>query len=274
MPSMTTHFYFYVVYGVLTIHVLYFSEKRNKPRTVSSLCGARKAVRQATRTAAVLLVPSTGPSPPKAAAEGSGGGAAGARGSNGQTSNLSGEGGGWSSPPQQNESTVESTSMQKATPTSVTEAGLTPSRLGRVIGLRNGSGGGAGGAGDAGGGAGDRAGGVASGGGAATGADSRPPELIKSCFLAITHTEKNYLESSSSGEGQGSSDAANDYGGPWAMAMTTPTPVRGGAVVGGGVAATGGGARGSGAEGAQQGFCSRVEDGLTFFLVLALGILR
>ena len=141
-----------------------------------------------------------------------------------------------------------------------------------MMGLSNGSGGVAGGAGDAGGGARDRAGGVTSGGVAAMVVDSRPPELIKSCFIAITHTEKIYLKSSSSGGGKGSSDATNDCGGPCAMAMATPTPVRGGS--GGGVAYTGGGARGSGAEGAQQGLCSRVEDGLTFFLMLALGLLR
>lgn len=119
------------------------------------------------------------------------------------------------------------------------------------------------------------------GGGGATGADSRPLELINACALAVTDLEKVLLENQSSFSGSAatatSSGGAGHYPSP--MTMATPTPVRGGgggAGVGGAFAPRGVGLASvsGGAVGGEQGFLGRVEDGLTAFLVLALGVLR
>lgn len=153
--------------------------------------------------------------------------------------------------------------MQQATPTPARGVGTTPSRAsnGGAVAAAGGGGGGSG----------------------ATGADSRPLELINACALPVTDFEKVLLENQSNFSGSAaaavsSSGGAGHYPSP--MTMATPTPVRGGGGGGGG----GGGAfapRGAGlasvsggALGGEQGFLGRVEDGLTAFLVLALGVLR
>lgn len=157
--------------------------------------------------------------------------------------------------------------MQQATPTParVAVGGMTPSRMtgGSVVG-----GGGEGGGGGSG------------GGGVPSGADSRPLELMKAIALAVTAEEKNLLENHNSG----SADVAGGGGGggqyPCPMTMATPTPVhRGGGGGDGGGVRGGGAAAGKGAVAmtvtvGELGFFGRVEDGLTAFLVLALGVLR
>lgn len=125
-------------------------------------------------------------------------------------------------------------------------------------------------------------GGVSGGGGAGgsggTGADSRPFELIKACVVAVTAEEKECLETGV----LGACDISNaNSSGPCAMTVATPTPMRGagvtplrgagGGFVPGGVAS--GGLGGTGV-GLGLGLCARVEEGLTTFLVLALGVLR
>lgn len=122
----------------------------------------------------------------------------------------------------------------------------------------------------------------------AVGAVVHPFELIKSCVVAVTQDEK-LMEScagvfafdavSTGGAGGGGSST-----GSCAMTMATPTPVRGGVYTplrGAGSGAItprdggGGGVVGAGVAGAaENGLCVRVEDGLTAFLVLAMGILR
>lgn len=151
--------------------------------------------------------------------------------------------------------------MQQATPTPARIGGITPSRLC----ASGGGGGGGGGSGGAAGGGG--------GGSGVTSADSRPLELIKACVVAVTGEEKMCLES----HGASSSDVGNSGagGGPCAMTMATPTLVRGasgltpmhggGSLAGGSVGGVGGGG---------PGLLGRVEDGLTAFLVLAMGVLR
>lgn len=156
----------------------------------------------------------------------------------------------------------EFTPMQQATPTPARSTGLLLSRQSSV-GVGSGGGTAPGGA------AGAAAGGVATSGAA----DMRPLELIKACVVAVTPEEKMFLEYQnamvSSLEVSGNANS-----GPSAMTMATPTPLRSGGgfapqkrgavVVGGGAGAVGGG----------QGLLSRVEDGLTAFLVLAMGVLR
>ncbi|CAM9110574.1 unnamed protein product [Scytosiphon promiscuus] len=210
-----------------------------------------EALRQATRTAAVLLVPATGPPPTKASSGGST-----AAPSQTPSRGNSGGGGGWSSPVNRRRSLEDFTPMQQATPTPARGAagGTTPARLS------------SGGAAAAPGG----------GGGGATGADSRPLELINACALAVTDYEKVLLENQSSfSAAAASSGGAGHYPSP--MTMATPTPVRGGGGGIGGVFAPRGAGLASvsgGAVGGEQGFLGRVEDGLTAFLVLSLGVLR
>ncbi|CAN0459481.1 unnamed protein product, partial [Ectocarpus sp. 8 AP-2014] len=175
-----------------------------------------EAVRQATRTAAVLLVPATGPPATKSAATGGGSAATGqtpVRGGGG------GGGGGWSSPVARRRSLEEFTPMQQATPTPARGAvgggaAITPARPiaggGAVV-----------------------AGATTSGGGGGTGggmADSRPLELVKACALAVTAEEKAALDNG--GGGVSSSDGGGQY--PCAMTMATPTPVHRGGTGGGG----------------------------------------
>ncbi|CAN0236352.1 unnamed protein product, partial [Ectocarpus fasciculatus] len=218
-----------------------------------------EAVRQATRTAAVLLVPATGPPATKSAAN------VGSSAATGQTpvrgGGGGGGGGGWSSPIARRRSLEEFTPMQQATPTpargaAAGAAAVTPARL------------------IAGGGA-VAAGGSAGGGGAGGGgiADPRPLELIKACALAVTPEEKAALDAGAGASGVSSADGGGQY--PCAMTMATPTPVHRGGGGGGGVFAplrAGGGGGGAAAGG--LGFFGRVEDGITAFLVLALSVLR
>ena len=155
--------------------------------------------------------------------------------------------------------------MQQATPTPARGAvgAITPSRLTGGAVASSGGGGGTGG-----------------GGGGASGADSRPLELMKAIALAVTAEEKALLENQTTG----SADVAGGGGGgagqyPCPMTMATPTPVhRGGGGDAGGVrgggAAAGNGAAVAAATAGELGFFGRVEDGLTAFLVLALGVLR
>ncbi|CAM9408559.1 unnamed protein product [Ectocarpus sp. 12 AP-2014] len=219
-----------------------------------------EAVRQATRTAAVLLVPAAGPPATKSAASGGGSAATGQTPVRG-----GGGGGGWSSPVARRRSLEEFTPMQQATPTPARGsvgggAAITPARP------------------IAGGGA-VAAGATASGGGggAAGGiADSRPLELVKAYALAVTAEEKAALDN---GGGRViSSDGGGQY--PCAMTMATPTPVHrgggGGGGGGGGVAFAPlrAGVGGGGAAAGGLGFFGRVEDGITALLVLALSVLR
>lgn len=225
----------------------------------------KQAVRQSTRTAAVLLVPAAGPGATKSTV-------AGGRGGQTPTPN----GGGWSSPataPPVTGGGGDFTPMHQATPTPRPMGGLTPSRLG-------------GGAAAAGAGAG--------GSGGIGGAVVHPFELIEACAVAITDEEKliestfmNFaFDAPGGGGGGGGSGGSGGTSGPCAMTMATPTPVRGGGYTpvrgGGGGAGTatprdgaGGAGRNGGSGGvAGNGLWVRVEDGLTAFLVLALGILR
>lgn len=121
-------------------------------------------------------------------------------------------------------------------------------------------------------------GGGGAGGGSITGTDSRPFELIKACVVAVTAEEKECLEKGV----LGACDIGNaNSSGPCAMTVATPTPMRGAGVTpmrGAGAFAPGGvmgGVSGVvGGAGAGLGLCARVEDGLTAFLVLAMGVLR
>ncbi|CAM9317779.1 unnamed protein product, partial [Ectocarpus sp. 13 AM-2016] len=216
-----------------------------------------EAVRQATRTAAVLLVPAAGPPATKSAASGGGSAATGQTPVRG-----GGSGGGWSSPLARRRSLEEFTPMQQATPTPARGAvgggaAITPARPfaggGAVV-----------------------AGATASGGGGGAGggiADSRPLELVKACALAVTAEEKAALDNG--GGGVISSDGGGQY--PCAMTMATPTPVhRGGGGGGGGgaFAPLRAGVGGGGAAAGGLGFFGRMEDGITAFLVVALSVLR
>lgn len=151
--------------------------------------------------------------------------------------------------------------MLQGTPTPAKSGGgITPSRLGGV-GSASGGGGGVGGGGGPGGGG--------------TGVDSRPWELMKACFVAVTTEEKMCLANQGADSSGGGSGGGGD--GICAMTMATPTPRRGGGGLtpfrGGGPGVLGGGS-GAGVVGGGLGLLGRVEDGLTTFLVLAMGILR
>lgn len=190
-------------------------------------------MRQATRTAAVLLVPDTGPPPTKAVTGVS-------------RSKTPGGGGDWSSPPNKIAPVLEFTPMQETTPTPR-----------RVRGMMELSGGG-----------GSRAvGGTGGLGPVRSGGDFNVPELMKSCFVAVSDEEKAYLEMNiGCGNGMNSNSVG---GGVSAMPMATPSPLRGG----------GGGAEvgvvvNAERRGGALGYFSRVEDSITAFLVLALGVLR
>lgn len=152
---------------------------------------------------------------------------------------------------------------QATTPTPRATGGLTPSRL---------SGGGGGGVGGGGGGSGGSV------------ENRHPFELIKGCIVAVTAEEKNMEQSA----GSFSFDVAAGGGGSsglCAMTMATPTPSRGGGFtplrgVGAGAITTpsasgaSGGGGGGGGGGNGNVLYVRLEDSLTAFLVLALGVLR
>lgn len=93
-----------------------------------------------------------------------------------------------------------------------------------------------------------------------SGGDYHVPELIKSFFVAVSDEEKAYAEMNSN----------SGRGGVSAVSMATPSPLRGGGGGGGDVGVVVNAERRGGA----LGYFSRVEDGITAFLVLALGVLR
>lgn len=161
-------------------------------------------------------------------------------------SKTPGGGGDWSSPPNKTAPVIEFTPMQETTPT--------PRRVRGMVELSGGGGsrvvGGTGGFDP-----------VRSGG------DFHVPELIKSCFVAVSDEEKAYIEMKA---GCGNSMKSNSgRGGVSTISMATPSPLRGGGGDGDVGVVVNAERRGGG-----LGYFSRVEDGITGFLVLALGVLR
>lgn len=151
--------------------------------------------------------------------------------------------------------------MQLATPGPRAE-GLTPSRLSAVGGAKSG--------------------GVSGSHGASGSAASRELDLLKACFVAVTAGEKAMEDTVT--RGLAGSKAAGTGGG--SSGRGTPTPPDAGAGAGHGHSATEGvpaapsDGRGPyagdvlGGRVSPLGFCRRVEEGLTAFLVLAMSVLR